>query len=74
MDAKTGSIILLHTRNTPQHKKQTLLQSKKLDKDILSSWTKDASRYIILISSKIDFQPKLIKRGKEKSTKIMPQF
>jgi hypothetical protein len=43
MDAKIRSIILLHTRNTPQQSKQTLAQSKGPEKGFSSKQTQEAS-------------------------------
>ena len=44
MDTKTGSNILLFTRNTPQPPRQTLPQSKGLGKGFPIKWTKETSR------------------------------
>jgi hypothetical protein len=43
MGVKTGSIILLHARNTPQQQKQTLYQIKGLGQSFSSKWTQEAS-------------------------------
>ena len=39
IDVKSGSILLLHTRNIPQHQRQSLPQSKWLYKGFPSKWT-----------------------------------
>ena len=58
MDTKTGSILLLHTRNTPQPQRQTLTQRKGLG-------PKKQACVDILISNKIDFKVKLITIDRE---------
>ena len=62
MDMKTGSILLLHTRNTLQHQRQTLPRRKGLEKIFQSNKPKKLADEAILISNKIDFKPKLIRR------------
>jgi hypothetical protein len=39
MDVKTGSILLLHLRNTLQDQEKTFPQDKRLGKDIPSNWS-----------------------------------
>lgn len=56
---KTGSNILVHTRNTLHHQKQTLTQSKRVKKDFPNGPKKQAGKAIL--SSRTEFQPKLIK-------------
>lgn len=77
------SSILLHARNTPQWQRQTLPQSKRLEKIFQANRPKKQADVAILLSNKIDFQPKFIKKkmqkdtsyqSKEKSTKMMFQF
>ena len=66
MDMKTESILLLHTRNTPQLQRQTLPQSKGLGKKIFqSNGPKKQAGVAIVIANKIDFKLKSIKRDKE---------
>jgi hypothetical protein len=56
---------LLHTGNTPQCQRQTLPQSKGLENNFPSSGPKKQAGVAILISNKINFQPKVIKKDKE---------
>ena len=82
MDTKTGSILLLHTKNTTQSQRQALTQSKGLGKDIPIKWTEEKAGVATLISNKIDFKLKSIKRdgeghsysSEEKSIKTKSQF
>ena len=53
LDAKTGSNILLFTRNIPQSQRQKLPQSKELGKDFQSNGPKKQVGVAVLISSKI---------------------
>jgi exonuclease III len=55
----------LLTGNPPQGKGQTLLQSERLENNFPSKWSKETSWRSLLILSKIDFQPKVIKKDKE---------
>jgi len=67
---------LLHAGNTPQRQRQTLPQSKWLE-----NGPKKQAGVAILISNKIEFQQKVIKKDKEgyfifikkKSTKMISQ-
>ena len=65
MDTKTGSILLLHTKNTIQSQRQALTQNKGLEKDIPIKWTEEKAGVATLISNKIDFKLKSIKRDGE---------
>jgi hypothetical protein len=65
MVIETGPNILLHTGNPPQGQRQTLPQSKRLENNFQSKWSQERSGVAILISNKIDFQPKVIKNDKE---------
>jgi hypothetical protein len=56
---------LLHTGNEPQCQRQTLPQSKGLENNFPSSGPKKQAGVAILISNKINFQPKVIKKDKE---------
>jgi exonuclease III len=58
---------LLHTRNPPQGQTLTLTLtlSKRLENNLQSKWSEETSGVAILISNKIDFQPKVIKKDKE---------
>jgi hypothetical protein len=62
MDAKTESIILQHTRNIPQQQRYILPQSKGFKKIFQTKRPKKQAEITILVSNKIDFQPKLSKR------------
>jgi hypothetical protein len=55
---------LLHTGNTPQRQRQTLPQSKRLEKNFQANDPKKQAEVAILISNKIDFQPKVNKKDK----------
>ena len=65
MDTKTESILLLQIRNTPQPQRQILPQSKGLEKKFSTNGKKKQDGVAILISKKIDFELKSIKRDKE---------
>ena len=53
---------MLPTRDPPQNKKRTQTESEELKQDIPSKWTGEKSGVAILISDKIDFKTKTIKR------------
>ena len=59
MDMKTGSSLLLYTRNTPNLKDRHYLRIKKI---FQSNGSKLQEGVAILISNKIDFKLKSIKR------------
>ena len=65
MEAKTESILLLHTKNASQPQRQTSSQSKGLGKIYQSNGHKNQVYEAILISNKIDFKLKAIKRDNE---------
>ena len=66
MDTKAGSILLVHTENTPQPQRQILSQSKGLRKDFPIKWTYETSgEYLIAILIPNRFQTKSIKRDRE---------
>ena len=84
MNRKTGSIFCcIQEIHIPQHQIYALAEHKGLENDFPTKWTQKQSVTAILISSKIGFKTKLIKRdgkqyfipvkGKE-STKTMSQF
>jgi hypothetical protein len=56
---------LLHTGNPPQGQRRTLPQSKMLESNLQSKRSQEKGGLTILISNKIDFQPKVNKRDKE---------
>ena len=62
MQTKPESSFLLHTRKTPQPQRQTLPQSKGLGKDFPIKWIKKEVGGAILVSNKIVFKLKPIKR------------
>lgn len=61
MDGKTGSILLMHSRNTPDLQEQTLSQCKELENDISSKLTEKKRGIAILISKNISLRPEIIK-------------
>jgi hypothetical protein len=56
---------LLLTGNPPQGQRQTLSQSKHWKTIIQANGLKKQAGVAILMSDKIDFQPKVIKKDKE---------
>ena len=56
---------MLLTGNPSQGKRQTLPQNERLENNFPSSGPKKQAGVAILISNKINFQPKIIKRDKE---------
>ena len=62
MDMKSGSNILLFTRNTPQPQKRHLLRVKGWEKVFQANGPKKQAGVAILISNKIDFKLKSIRR------------
>jgi exonuclease III len=56
---------LLLTRNPSQGKRQILPQSERLKKNFQANGLKKQVGVAILISNKIDFKPKVIKKDKE---------
>ena len=60
-----GPSILLHTGNPSQQQRQTLPQSKMLEKHFQANDSKKQAGIAILICNKIDFQPKVILKGGE---------
>ena len=64
MDTKTRPLYILPTRDPPQYKGHIQTESEGLEKDIPSRNQKKAG-VAILISDKIDFKTKDVKRDKE---------
>ena len=62
---KTESILLLRSRNTPQPQRQTSPQSTGLGYFFNQMYLKKQAGGAILISNKIDFKLRSIKRDKE---------
>ena len=56
---------MLHLGNSPQVQRQTLVQSKRLENNFQANDPKKQAGVAILISNKIDFQHKVIKKAKE---------
>ena len=56
---------MLSTRNPPQNKRHIQTKSEVLEKNIPCKWRPKESRVAILLSDKIDFQIKAVKRDKE---------
>ena len=56
---------MLPTRDPSQDKRPTQTESEGLETNIPSKWTGKKSRVAILISDKIDFQRRAIKRDTE---------
>ena len=65
MYTKTGSNILLFTRNTPQHKDRHLLRVNGWEKAYQANGPKKQAGVAILISNKLDFKLKSIRRDAE---------
>ena len=62
---KTGSNILLFTRNTPQPQRPHYLRVKDWEKVFQSNGPKKQAGVAILITNKIDFKLKLVRRAEE---------
>ena len=64
MDTKTRPLYMLYTRNPPQNKGHIQTESEGLGKDISHNWRpkKKKAGVAILISDKIDFKTKAVKR------------
>ena len=65
MATQTGPNILLLKRNPSQGKRQTLPQSERWKTIFQANGPKKQPEVAILISNKINFQPKVIKKDKE---------
>ena len=66
MDTKTIPLYMLSTRDPPQTKDHVQTESEGLEKDISCKWRpKKKAGVAILISDKIDFKTKAVKRDKE---------
>ena len=62
---------MLHTGNSAQYQRQTLSQSKGLEKKFQANGPKKQAGVAILILDKIDFQPKVIKKDKRGHFKLV---
>ena len=65
MDTKKESILLLFTRNTPHIQRQVIPQSKRMGNDFPIKWAHKQVGVAILISNKLDFKLKSIKKDEE---------
>ena len=64
MDTRTRPLYMLSTRDPPQNKGHTQTESEGLEKDIPSKQRPKKAGVAILISYKIDFEIKAVKRDK----------
>ena len=62
---KTRPLYMLSTRDPPQNKEHIQTESEELEKDISCKWRPKKAGVAILISDKIDFKIKAVKRDKE---------
>ena len=65
MNTKTRSLYILFTRDPPQTKGHIQTESEGLEKDIHANGDQKKAGVAILISDKIDFEIKAVKREKE---------
>ena len=65
MDTKTRPLYMLFTRDPPQNKGHIQTASEGLEKDTSCKWRPKKAGVAILISDKIDFEIKAMKRDKE---------
>ena len=65
MDIETRPLYMLPTRDPPQNKGHIQTESEGLEKDISCKWRPKKAGVAILISDKIDFEIKDVKRDKE---------
>ena len=65
MDTKTRLLYMLSTRGPPQNKRHIQNESEGLENDISHKWRPKKAGAAILISDKIDFEIKAVKRDKE---------
>ena len=67
MDTKTRPLYMLSTRDPPQNKGHIQTESEGLEKGISCKWRqkKKKTGVEILISDKIDFKTKAVKRDKQ---------
>ena len=62
---KNKTLYILPTRDPPQNKWHIQTESEEVEKDISSKWRWKKAGVAILISDKIDFEIKAMKRDKE---------
>ena len=65
MDTETRPLYVLSTRDPPQNKGHKWTESEELEKHIHAKGDQKKSGVAILISDKIDFETKTVKRDKE---------
>ena len=65
MDTKTKALYMLSTRDPPRNKGHIQTESEGLEKNISHNWRAKKAGVVILISHKIDFKIKAVKRDKE---------
>ena len=65
MDTKTRPLYMLSTRDPPRNKGHIQTESEGLEKDILCKRDQKKAGVVILISEKVDFKTKAVKRDKE---------
>ena len=65
MDTETRPLYMLSTGDPPQNKGHIQTESEGLEKDISCKWRPKKAGVAILISDKIDFEIKDVKRDKE---------
>ena len=65
MDTKTRPVYMLSTRDPPQNKGHIQTEREGLEKDIPCKRDQKKAGVAILISDKIDFKTKAVKRDKE---------
>lgn len=65
LDQKTRVHLLLSTRNTPQHQRQTASQLEEGANTLQADRTKKQARIITLITDKIDVKPTLTRRDRK---------
>ena len=65
MDAKTRSLYILSTRDPPQNKGHIQTESEEWKKVFHANRDQKKAGVVILLSDKIDFEIKTVKRDKE---------
>ena len=65
MDIETRPLYMLSTRDPPQNKGHIQTESEGLEKDIHANRDQKKAGVAILISDKVDFKTKAVKRDKE---------
>ena len=64
MDTKARPLYMLSTRDPPQNKGHIQTESEGLEKIFHANWDQKRTGVAILISDKIDFEIKAVKRDK----------